>query len=297
MRKALKWIGIILGGLVGLLVVAAIVLYALGSAQLNKTRDIQAEAIPIPTDEAALARGEHLVLGVALCTVCHGENLSGDVEIDDPLIGTVYASNITGLGETYSDADLVRVIRHGVDKDGRELLLMPADIFVNLSAEDLGAMIAYLKTVPPVENSLPEPKIAFVGHILLAAGMFGDVFPAEVIDHDQPFPPMPEIGANVEYGAYLTPFCTGCHGDDLSGQLVDPSEPDSPWAPNLTPGGELGEWSEADFAQTMRTGVSPEGHGLDPDWMPWKAFAKLNDDELKGLWLYLQSLPPREASD
>ena len=56
----------------------------------------------------------------------------------------------------------------------------------------------------------------------------------------------------------------------------------------------MGEWSEADFIKTMRSGVSPDSHVLDREWMPWEAFGKFDDDELKGLWLYLQSLPPQE---
>jgi mono/diheme cytochrome c family protein len=295
-KKALKWIGIILGSLVGLIILVAVGLSIAGGMRLNKTHDIQAEAIPIPTDAAALARGEHLV-EVALCKECHGQDLSGDVVFDDPAVGTVYATNITGLGATHSDADLVRAIRHGVDKDGRQLVIMPADIFINFSAEDLGAVIAYLKTVPAVDNAVPEPKLSFMGRILLAAGMFTDVFPAEYIDHNQPFPTMPEIGANVEYGAYLAPLCTTCHGADLAGAVVDPDDPESLFAPNLTPGGELGDWSEADFIQTIRTGVSPHGHELDPAFMPWEAFAKFHDDELKALWLYLQSLPPERTQE
>jgi cytochrome c5 len=293
MKKVLIWIGIVLGGLVGLLVIAVVVMYSLGSAQLNKTHDIQAKAITIPTNEAALARGKHLV-DVTLCRICHGQDLSGDVEFEDPAIGVVYSSNITGLSETHSDADLVLAIRHGVDTDGRQLLLMPSDIYLNLSAEDLSAMIAYLKTLPRAGSDLPEPQITFMGRVFLGAGMFGDVFAADVINHKQPFVSMPEIGANVAYGEYLAPLCTNCHGEGLSGQLVDPSEPESPWAPNLTSGGEWGQWSQADFIKTMRTGVSPEGHVLDREWMPWDAFSRLEDDELKGLWLYMQSLPPQE---
>ncbi|MDT8307497.1 MAG: cytochrome c [Anaerolineae bacterium] len=299
MKRVLKWLGLILAGLLGLLVVAAVILYALGTSQLNKSRDIQAEAISIHNNEAVLARGEQLAKGAALCTVCHGADLSGDVVIEDPTIGTVYADNLTGLGDTHTDADLIRAIRHGVASDGRQLLIMPSHIYVNMSAEDLGAMIAYLKSVPASGERLPEPDLSFMGRILLAAGLFGDVFPAELIDHNQPFPPMPEIGANVDYGAYLAVAtgCTDCHGADLAGQIVDPTEPNSPWAPNLTPGGELSEWSEAEFIQAMRTGVSPHGHELDNEWMPYEAYASLEDDELRGLWLYLQSLPPTESAD
>jgi hypothetical protein len=60
--------------------------------------------------------------------------------------------------------------------------------------------------------------------------------------------------------------------------------------PNLTPGGELAAWSEADFIQTIRTGATPSGHQLNAV-MPWKTYGKMSDDELKATFLYLQSLP------
>ena len=294
MKKVLKWIGIVLAALLGLLILAAVGLGIAGGGQLKKVHDIQAESITIPMDEASLARGEKL-MDVAFCTSCHGEDLTGDVVFQDPVVGVIYASNITGLGEEHTDADLIRAIRHAVDHDGRQLMIMPADVFINLSAEDLGSIIAYLKTLPRKGDELPEPEITFMGRILMAAGMFGDVFPADYIDHDQPFPAMPEVGANIEYGGYMTGLCTGCHGTDLAGKVFDP---EAPPAPNITPGGELGEWSEADFIQTLRTGKSPhEDHELDPEYMPWQAFSKLSDDELKALWMYLQSVPPKQEGD
>jgi len=288
MRKFFKWAVIILGGLIGLLALVAVVLSFLGSAQLKQTKDIQVEALVIPTDEASLARGEHLVTGPGLCTECHGKDLGGDIIIQEASIGTIYAPNITGLSATHNDDDLVRAIRHGVDRDGRRLIAMPSDIYINLSAEDLGAIIAYLKQVPKIDNNLPEPELTFTGRIMLEMGMFGEVFPAEYTDHSLPFPNMPEIGANLEYGEYLSLFCKKCHQEDLAGGIFDP---DAPAAPNLTPGGELGKWSEADFIRSMRTGVSPEGDKIDSESMPWEGFARFNDDELKGLWMYLQSTP------
>ena len=177
-----------------------------------------------------------------------------------------------------------------IGKDGRQLIAMPAEIFINFSAEDLGAVIAYLKTVPRVGNEMPAPQFAFPGRIMLAAGVIGQIFPAEYIDHNRPFPEMPPIGATVEYGQYLAGWCTACHGEDLSGsQPVFDAE--SPPAPNLTPGGRIAFYSEDSFIQAMRTGVTPYNYELNPDFMPWEVFGKFDDDELKALWLYLQSLP------
>jgi mono/diheme cytochrome c family protein len=292
MKKILKWIGILLAALVGLVILVAVGLSIAGGMRLNKTHEIQAEAITIPAEEAARERGEHLV-NVA-CKSCHGPDLSGQPLLEDPAIGTVYSANITGLSQTHTDADLVRAIRHAVGTDGRQLAIMPAEAFIHFSAEDLGAVIAYLKTVPPINHDVPTPQLTFMGRILLAAGMFGDIFPAEYIDHNQPFSTMPTIGANVAYGEYLSRFCQSCHGANLAGG--QPADPESPPAPNLTPGGRVALYSEDSFIQTMRTGVTPYNYQLDPAFMPWESFGKFDDDELKGLWMYLSSLPALEAT-
>ena len=82
MKKILKWIGIILGVLVVLLIVAVVGLSLAGNAKIQQTREIQAEVINIPTDEAALARGEHLAY--VACESCHGTDLSGQVLPEGP---------------------------------------------------------------------------------------------------------------------------------------------------------------------------------------------------------------------
>lgn len=286
MKKLLKWLGISLAGLVGLIVLAAIGLSIVGEVRLNKTHDIQAVGITVPGNDAALARGEHMV-NVA-CKSCHGADLSGETMMDDPPIGTVYAANLTGLAETHTDADLVRAIRHGLATDGRQLIIMPAESFIYFSEEDLGAIVAYLKTIPSTGERLPTPQLGPLGRVLLGAGVFGDVFAAEYIDHDRPFPEMPAVGATEAYGEYLSRLCQGCHGPQLAG--AQPGDPESPPAPNLTPGGELGNWTEEDFIVAMRTGVTPTGRQLNPSFMPWESFGKLDDEELRGLWLYLHSL-------
>jgi mono/diheme cytochrome c family protein len=107
-----------------------------------------------------------------------------------------------------------------------------------------------------------------------------------VIDHDGPRPVAPQPGVTVEYGMYLARTCTLCHGSELNGQTIF----DGSVALNLTPGGEMKGWSEEDFTATMRTGVTPNGHQL-KDGMPWKYFGQMTDDEMKAVWLYLQSLP------
>jgi len=212
------------------------------------------------------------------------------VFVDEPAIVTIHTANITGLAKTHTDADLIRAIRHAVDTDGRRLVIMPSEIFVDFSAEDLGAIIAYLKKLPLIGEERPIPKLTFAGRVLMGSGAVGQIFPAEVIDHNQPFPDMPVVGANEAYGEYLSRFCTVCHGVDLSGgQFPDP---EFPAGPNLTQGGRLAIYSEESFIRSLRTGVTPYNTELDPEFMPWQEFGKFDDEELAGIWLYLKSLPP-----
>ena len=112
MRKFFKWLGIVLGVLVGLLLAVGLVLYIMGSAQLSKTRQVQPAALVVPDDEDALARGAHLV-NIA-CKSCHGDGLSGAVLLNDPMIGKVYAPNITGLKDRRTEEELVLAIRHAI---------------------------------------------------------------------------------------------------------------------------------------------------------------------------------------
>jgi cytochrome c553 len=84
--------------------------------------------------------------------------------------------------------------------------------------------------------------------------------------------------------------CRTCHGQNLSGgKHPDPSV--ATRVPNITPGGEPGYWTEEQFLTAIRTGSVPGGHQLNPKLMPWQTYRHLTDDELKAIWLYLQSLP------
>ena len=299
-RKILKWIGIVLGSLIGLLVLAFAILYIIGSTNWNRIRrnyDVPVETIPIPKDQASIARGEHIAT-IRMCRYCHTEALSGDFETVPGLI-TLSFPNLTagagGVGATNTDEDWVRAIRHGVGHDGRGLLLMPARVFYYLSDEDLGALIAYLKSLPPVDNELPGTNPLLVGRVMLVLGQLppeATVPDVTVIDHDGPRPVAPKPGVTAEYGKYLTSTCALCHGSNFNGQTISEGGPDY-LAPNLTPGGEVAFWSEEDFMTTLRTGVTPNGHRL-KDVMPWKYFGQMTDEELSAVWLYLQSLPALE---
>lgn len=298
MKRLLKWFGIVLGGLLLLLVIVAGSLYLVGRGRLNRNYDIEVQAVTVPTGEAAVERGRHLVQAVSDCTGCHGDDLGGFAFFDDSMVGVVYSSNLTagegGVGAQYSDLDWARAIRHGVGPDGLPLLVMPSQHFYRYSDEDLGAIIAHLKTVPPVDRESSGRQLTIPAHILLALGAFGPaVLPAEVIDHNAPRPDAPEPAVSLAYGEHLSyvATCRDCHGAELNGGQAGPGEP---IGPNLTPGGELAGWTEADFITLMRTGTTPSGRVVD-EFMPWQSFRNMSDEELQAIWLYLQSLPARES--
>jgi cytochrome c553 len=296
-RKILKWIGIVLGSLIGLLVLAFVVLYIIGSVKWNKLHgkyEVPVETITIPTDQASIARGEHIAT-IRMCGHCHLENLSGQTTRVPGLV-TLSVPNLTsgagGVGAMNSDEDWVRAIRHGVGHDGHGLSLMPSQVWYYLSDEDLADLIAYLKSLPPVDNEMPPTDLGPLGRVMLTLGQLPpEIVPnVTVIDHTDPRPVAPQPGMTVEYGKYLANTCALCHGENLNGQTI--REGGNVYvAPNLTKGGEMSFWSEEQFMTTLRTGVTPSGH-LMIDFMPWKYFGQMTGDELDAVWLYLQSLPP-----
>ena len=298
-RRVLKWVGIALGGLVGLIVVALVVVWFVVGSRLGETYEVQAASIAIPTDAPAEAQGWPLFIVGLACEECHGVGLGGDFVADDLLFGRLVAPNLTsgtgGIGATYTDADWVRTLRHGVDRAGKPLMLMPSAEFTKYSDADLGTLIAYLKDLPPVDNELPSTRVGPLGRVFTL--LEPDLIPARVIDHEAPRPPAPVAGVSVEYGQYLGFVCQICHGESLSGGPLFDEGPDAPPAKNLTVGGPLQAWSEADFIDALRTGVAPGGVPLDDEFMPWSAIGQMSDEQLKAIWMWLRSLPPKDFQE
>jgi len=260
---------------------------------LNKTYEVPPSNLTVPTDAASIELGKHRA--EVLCEGCHGADLSGDDDFfNAPPLGTIASANLTsgagGIGGEFTTEDYVRAIRHGLDPQGKPIFMPAVVSTAQLSDEDLSAIIAYLETVPPVDHTVKARYFTPLAKILLAAGVLGKL-PAESVSHDVHVT-APAPGATAEYGEYLvnTNDCRVCHGPNLNGgPFPDPTI--KKISPNLTPGGELGFWTEEQFVTTLRTGKTPGGHELDPNLMPWKYYRLFNDDELKAIWLYLQSLP------
>jgi cytochrome c553 len=267
----------------------------LSDMRLGQRMDVRAETIDIPTDVTSLQRGQHLASAIARCDECHGSNMGGRIVSDDRALMRIAAPNLTrgrgGVGGSMSDADLARAIRHGVDARGRPLLLMP-DSYYNFSDEDLGAIVAYIRSLPPLDSSLPPTEIRPLGRALFALGQLS-LAPAATADRITPRLAAPRPGATPEYGKYLsdTAGCPSCHGPGLGGGPIPGAPPGTAPAANLTMTA-LGTWSEADFIRTMRTGTDPSGRRLAPE-MPWPSYAQMTDDELRALWYFLQAIPTR----
>jgi cytochrome c553 len=291
--KVLKWIGVAVGTLVGLAVVALTVVYFASQSKIGRSYTIPAETFAANPDSATLERGRHLTTSVSACVGCHGPGLAGKQMIDAPVFATVAASNLTtgrgGVGAKYTDALLERAIRHGVNADGRSIAIMPAAHYNRLSDEDVRAIIAYVKSVPPVDNELKAFSAGPISRAITLSG--APFFQASIIAHERAHLGAPAAGVTADYGDYLVSIaaCRECHGPDLAGsEMPDGSGRKTP---NLTPTG-LAAYTEAAFFTAIREGKRPLGVPIDT-LMPWREYRGMTDAELQAIWLYLRSVPPQ----
>jgi mono/diheme cytochrome c family protein len=255
--------------------------------------------------EGAAARGEYLVRGPMGCGNCHtpmgpegpdmARELAGFAFLEDPMM-TAVGPNITPGGRVaaWSDAELARAIREGLRPDGSLIgPPMPFAMYRGLGDEDLAAVVAFLRTLPAVENDTGASEYRF------------------------PLPPAygppvasvtaPERGVTVEYGAYLAgpvAHCMECHtpmGPD--GHILFETafgqggfEFPGPWglsvAPNITSSEDgLAGYSDAEVAAMITEGRRPDGSAMLPP-MPYHHFAAMTAEDREALILYLRTLPP-----
>jgi len=298
MKTALKWIGIVVGAVVGLLILNALVLYGLGQMRLNKKYEIPNQTVAIPNDAESLSEGKR-IFQYRGCEACHGEQLQGLVYLDNPAMGQVITPNLTtgqgGIGSQRTDEDLVRSVKHGIRPGGTPLLFMPSTEFYYLSDKDLGNVLAYIRSVPPTDNEMPASKLSFTGFVVMNITKDITFLPAEIIPHTEVPPLAPGPGVTAEYGEYLSMSCKVCHGLTLSGGEIPGFPPEWPAAPNLTSGAgsRLPTWGEASFIEIIRTGEK-HGRTINPNYMPWKSYRHMTDDELRAVYVYLMSLTPRD---
>ncbi|CAG0927946.1 Nicotinate dehydrogenase subunit B [Thermoflexales bacterium] len=251
---------------------------------------------PVPELKSAgspeqLERGKHLA--DSFCASCHSPTnelpLTGGLDLgkDFPMpLGSFVSANLTPGGrlKDWSDGEIFRAIRNGVDRDGNWLFVMSGARGRFLSDADIEALIAYLRSQPVVTNDTPMPldQPNVLGFLMLGTGLLpaGEAPITEAIS-------MPPKGATAEFGKYILSYqdCVACHGEDLSG-----GEPGqlAPLGPNLA---LVKKWTQEQFITTLRTGIDPDGHALNNQVMPWKNIGRMDDEELAAVYAYLTSLP------
>jgi mono/diheme cytochrome c family protein len=281
MNRLLRWIGTSLAALVGLVIVAYAVLYVLSERVLRRTYDKPTIALSIPRDPASIVEGRRLATIRGCFGGCHGKEAQGAVMFDQPMIGRIVAPNLTAAVRKFSDAELAAIIRNGVRPDGRSLLVMPSEVFVGLTDEDLGRTIAFLKTLPEVAGPNPGISPGPIGRLSLVVGKFKTV--AQLIA--ETVPPPEATNAEAKYGRYLArTICAECHGTALRGD----SNPDFT-SPDLR---MVAAYSPEAFATLLRTGIAIGGR--DVGVMSTQArnnLSRLTDPEIAALYSYLHAMP------
>jgi hypothetical protein len=296
LKKALLGVGavvavVVLGG--GGFVYAKVSSY---NASLDKVYDVPLPKLERTSDPLLLARGEHLAHTIVPCadSGCHGQDLSGGKATALGPIGTFAAPNITagGIGAAYSDAELARLLMHGVKKDGRGVRFMPSHESNWLPDQDIAAVISYVRSLPPQNKQPPGMHIGVMGKVLDQLNMI-PIDVARRVNHDH-VEKAPSPTPDATYGKYLSRLCSGCHGEGLSGGPIPGAPPDMAIPLNLTPDATgLAGYSLDDFKQVLKTGKrKKDGRKLD-SMMPIESFGQFDEVEMQALFSYLMSLPAK----
>jgi cytochrome c553 len=286
-KALLKWAGAGSAALIAVVVFAPAVLMSAGLVK----RSARTAAIPnltVVRTADQIARGRAIV--DSFCGSCHSKTgtLTGGEDIGKhfPIpVRSFISSNLTPAGALshWSDGQIFRAIRNGVDANGRWLVVMSITNAGKLSDDDIRAAIAYIRDQPAAGERTPEPPdhLSPLGLMMLGAGMLpgGKPVLTGVIQ-------APPKSATAQYGEYLLSYqdCRECHGSDLKGGVQGQLPP-------IGPGLDLVKaWSLEQFIATMRMGTDPAGHQIG-EAMPWRAVGKMDDEELTAIYDYLIHLP------
>lgn len=210
--------------------------------------------------------------------------------------GALYAISGRRLAATHdvplTDTEWERAIRHGVRRDGTGLIVMPSEVFHAIADDEMAAMIAYLKQLPPVDREVPRAQLRIIGRMLMGTGHLQTT---AALTSRTPHVATVDTTPGLGYGRYVVAKsgCAGCHGTSFAGGKSP--DPNSPPASNLTPTG-IGAYTEADFIHTLRTGVRPNGVAL-KEAMPWKYYGRMSDEALRSIYLFLKALPPKQFGE
>lgn len=313
--KALKFAGFVIAFLI-FLVVCVISYVKLALPDIDKPEDLT-----VPITPEVVSRGEYLANTVTVCMDCHStrdwSRFSGPLvdntlgkggEVFDQKFGFpgVFTSkNITqsGIGD-WSDGELYRAITSGVTKSGTPIFpVMPYLAYGKMAREDIYAIIAYIRSLEPIENSVGTSKADFPMNIII------NTIP-QPADHQ----PLPDKSDVIAYGAYLTnaAACTECHTPQENGAPIMSKYMAGGFpfqlpgyglvlSANITPSKSgIGSWTEDQFVDRFKYYGSEgyEPHKVSArefqSVMPWTMYAQMEEEDLRAIYNYLQTLEPVE---
>jgi mono/diheme cytochrome c family protein len=295
MKRSLKWFLWIVALLTLLLVGAVLIGLQMGERKRMRVITVQVAPVAYVTDAAALERGRYLFESRG-CAECHGANGAGREFVNDGKGTRIAGPNITptGVVAKYTPEDWVRTIRHGVQPDGRPVLVMPSEDFNRFTDEDLAAVVAYVRSLPPMAGGAAAVELPLPARVLYGFDVIPDA--AQRINHALPPSTPVASGVTAEHGAYVANMCIGCHGEKLSGGKIPGGPPDWPAAANITPGegSAMVRYKDADaFVTMLQTGKRSDGTSIAV--MPCESLSKLNDVDKRALFAFLQTVPARAA--
>ena len=288
----LRWVLRILGGVVLLLLIAISVVYVQSNRVINRKHAFAPYPIAVPSDSASIAEGHRLAK--MRCFGCHGDSLQGRADFfDEPMIARIPTPNVPRKLASISDAEFAGFMRSGIRKDGTSPFVMPPPGFYHISDADLGALIAYLRSVPVTGPETPPNSYRLLGRLGVMLGQFKTSVAA--FDTTQERVGQDPAWATARRGEYLARMiCTECHGLRLTG---DPAAAGGGVAtPSLS--GALA-YSLEEFTTLLRTGT-PREPGKQLGLMGETARGSLTwltNEEIAAIYEYLKALPAAGVAD
>ncbi len=286
----LKWTGITLVGLIALVTAAV---YGISEYKLNQTYNVPLADLTVPTDSASIHEGARLTR-IYHCEGCHGEKMAGQKFLSVPMLATLYAPNVIAALPNYTNPELDRMVRGGVDRNGRGSWMFSSGMYCNIADRDMGKIVGYLRTLKPATGpALPHNSYGPLGRALLIAGQFAP--PVTLIDHVHARERANAAAADtsqVGRGKYLVmSVCMGCHGGpELKGD-PDPhmNSPALIIATSYTP------QAFRHFLHTGEGGLGKKDCG-EMSILAKGFLTKLTDNEINDVYAFLQTLPSRKVA-
>lgn len=277
MAKVLRWAGYAVASVLILLLVAAAAVWLLSSNKLNARVAPRPESLARPT-AAQLADGPRQ-LTVTGCKGCHGDNLQGEVFLDEPGLATIYAPNLTLVAAKANDQQLAQAIRQGIGHDGRSLAVMPSQGYQFMTDGELAALIAAIRAVPRGGTDHPLPRVGPMGRLGL---VLGKLHTAPELVRNYRENQTADLGPQFAAGRHIVAVnCAECHGPQLHGKELEPGvvSPDLQIA---------GAYDLDQFRKMLRTGVAPGNKDIGlMGRVAKRDFSHMTDEEIEQVHAYL----------